>query len=163
MRGQATLTKDEAEKLVQAACSAMSAELARLRAELEKARAELATLDISYKEAIHSIGVDRHNAERWQSECLNAREEARRLQALIERRRIEANDTRVNAAGWEERALRAERDKYAAALVEIRGICTAMMDGWGQTVEVLDRIRRITLNAIKRQPSEPPHRPETFA
>lgn len=36
MRGQATLTKDEAEKLVQAACSAMSAELARLRAELEQ-------------------------------------------------------------------------------------------------------------------------------
>ena len=59
--------------------------------------------------------------------------------------------------------LQAERDKYAAALVEIRGICTAMMDGWGQTVEVLDRIRRITLNAIKRQPSEPTHRPETFA
>jgi len=114
MRGQATLTKDEAEKLVQAACSAMSAELARLRAELEKARAELATLDISYKEAIHSIGVDRHNAERWQSECLNAREEARRLQALIERRRIEANDTRVNAAGWEERALRAERERDEA-------------------------------------------------
>ena len=92
----------------------MSAELARLRAELEKARAELATLDISYKEAIHSIGVDRHNAERWQSECLNAREEARRLQALIERRRIEANDTRVNAAGWEERALRAERERDEA-------------------------------------------------
>lgn len=36
MRGQATLTKDEAEKLVQSACSAMSAELARLRAELEQ-------------------------------------------------------------------------------------------------------------------------------
>lgn len=42
MRGQATLTKDDAEKLVQAACSAMSAELARLRAELEQTRAALA-------------------------------------------------------------------------------------------------------------------------
>lgn len=37
MRGQATLTKDEAEKLVQSACAAMSAELARLRAELDAA------------------------------------------------------------------------------------------------------------------------------
>jgi len=61
------------------------------------------------------------------------------------------------------KVLQEERDKYAAALVEIRGICTAMMDGWGQTVTVLDKIRKITLAAIKRQPGEPAHRPETFA
>ena len=36
MRGQATLTKDEAEKLVQSACAAMATELDRLRAELEQ-------------------------------------------------------------------------------------------------------------------------------
>lgn len=68
-----------------------------------------------------------------------------------------------NERAWTAALASAERDKYAAALVEIRGICTAMMDGWGQTVTVLDKIRKITLAAIKRQPTEPPHRPETFA
>ena len=58
---------------------------------------------------------------------------------------------------------RADVQRFEAALVEIRGICTAMMDGWGQTVTVLDKIRKITLAAIKRQPGEPAHRPETFA
>ena len=123
MRGQATLTKDEAEKLVQSACAAMATELARLRAELEQAKADV---------------------ERWSSSS-----------GFYSESLAMANESAA--------VLQAERDKYAAALVEIRGICTAMMDGWGQTVEVLDRIRRITLNAIKRQPSEPTHRPETFA
>lgn len=40
MRGQATLTKDEAEKLVQSACAAMATELDRLRAALAEAERE---------------------------------------------------------------------------------------------------------------------------
>lgn len=60
--------------------------------------------------------------------------------------------------------LQAERDKYAAALVEIRGICTAMMDGWGQTVTVLAGIRDIVTKAIGfGHPGEKPQRPQTFA
>jgi len=50
-------------------------------------------------------------------------------------------------------------------LGEIRTICVSMMDGWGQTVTVLDRIRKIVTDKIGPTPTagERAHRPETFA
>ena len=62
MRGQATLTKDEAEKLVQAACSAMAAELASLRAELEQMKA---ATDKALELALRYGGIDGDHHKAW--------------------------------------------------------------------------------------------------
>lgn len=109
MRGQATLTKDEAEKLVQSACAAMATELARLRAELEAEvserdaaraeahrlqtlipglRAELAQAERERDEALLNLSKQTEYAEILAEKAHNM--EAQRDEALIDRKHLSA-------------------------------------------------------------------------
>ena len=88
-----------------------------LRAELSAAQAALTQAE--------------RELELTQSELSNARGEASRLQALIERRRIEGDDTRANAAKWEEIALQFQRERdEARAELLVQDAISAMGAKW---------------------------------
>ena len=88
-----------------------------LRAELSAAQAALTQAE--------------RELELTQSKLSNARGEASRLQALIERRRIEGDDTRANAAKWEEIALQFQRERdEARAELLVQDAISAMGAKW---------------------------------
>lgn len=115
-------------------------------------------------EGLWNIMTDRDKFDTYECVCQDLAKANARL-AIVE---AELEKERGSAGFYSDLALmskesegvvRAERDKHAGALAEIRYICTSMMDGWGQTVEVLERIKKITEGAIGREP----RRPATFA
>lgn len=104
-----------------------------------------------------TVDADEYSALRTERD--NAKELYEKCYALLEKANKE-----VEALTNEKYQLMVERDEARSALVEIRNICIAMMDGWGQTVTVLAGIRDIVTKAIGfGHPGEKPQRPQTFA
>jgi multidrug resistance efflux pump len=111
-------------------------ELATLRADLAEARADVARFEAALDAANRELANELTERDA-------ARAEAKRLQDLIERRRIEKDDIRASAARWEERALKAEAElAQARARVEVLGNIVDQENGrnrWYRTRLVRDR------------------------
>lgn len=97
MRGQATLTKDEAEKLVQSACAAMATELDRLRAALAEAERERDEARVARDEIQQALSDGAYTSPDLSDVYLSIIERQRRtIDALV----VAARVARLAAVGF---------------------------------------------------------------
>lgn len=162
MRGQATLTKDEAEKLVQSACAAMATELDRLRAalaEAERERDEAVSKIREHAEHVNYYGalysqteLERRNIDEqrefYKDELAKAQTCADEMAALAWKWKYKADCQRATIRALVVAAACLNMERHQLATMDYFPGSSAC---WLASDESIRRVRKNVLHNLKKQ------------